>query len=126
MARGAVLLVEDDFLVQEVMQVTLEDAGYEVATAGGGAEALAVLQERSGDFGALVTDVNLGGAVDGWAVGQMARRLAPRIGVVYASGDSEHVWRTHGAPGSVMLPKPFEPHDLIAAVEKACAASQRD
>jgi CheY-like chemotaxis protein len=42
--KGAVLLIEDDFDVREALGQVLEDAGYAVASAATGAEALRVLR----------------------------------------------------------------------------------
>ena len=46
--RQRVLVVEDEFIVRTCLAETLEDAGYRVATAQHGAEALARIQEQPG------------------------------------------------------------------------------
>jgi DNA-binding response OmpR family regulator len=52
-----VLLVDDDPVTLRVVLVALENAGYEVTTAGHGAEALKIMGDRR--FDVLVTDLNM-------------------------------------------------------------------
>jgi putative two-component system response regulator len=87
--RGRVLVVDDDEGVLAVFQAVLEDAGYEVACAETGQEALDHL--GSGVFNLVVMDKNLPDT-SGIEVLQVARKLQPDIEAVvvtaYASTDS--------------------------------------
>ncbi len=67
-----VLLVDDDALVREVTAEGLRDAGWGVVAAGGGAEALALL-DGGAAFDALLTDLSMPG-MSGVAVIHEARR----------------------------------------------------
>jgi len=53
----SILIVDDEPKVLRITRLSLEKAGYEVATAGDGEEALAKLREKP--FDVLVTDVNM-------------------------------------------------------------------
>lgn len=114
-----VLLVDDDALVHEVIRLALEDGGFEVVSAATGAEAIALLDARHGTIHALVTDINLGKDVDGWAVARHARELQARLPVVYITGDSGYEWRSHGVPESIVIEKPFVAAQIVTAVAAA-------
>ena len=53
----SVMVVDDEPMTRRVVRLALENAGYEVATAGDGAEALKILRDRR--FDVLVTDLNM-------------------------------------------------------------------
>lgn len=58
------------------------------------------------NYRALVTDINLAGAVDGPEVARCARAIDPKSPILYMSGDSADKLPIHGVPGSVLLAKP--------------------
>ena len=60
-----VLVVEDEMLIRELACEDLADAGHQVASAGSGDEALAILQADP-SFGVLFTDIHMPGEIDGW------------------------------------------------------------
>jgi DNA-binding response OmpR family regulator len=109
------LLVEDEELVLVTVETALQDAGYAVRSARGGAEAMGLLDADAETFCALVTDVNLGD-VDGWQVARRARELKPTLPVVFVTGDSAHEWASQGVPHSVLVEKPFAPAQIVTAV----------
>jgi DNA-binding response OmpR family regulator len=111
-----VLLVEDERLIREMVESTLEEAGYAVMTSGDGKTALEALEQGADGFAALITDVNLGGATNGWAIATRARELSPAIPVIYVTGDSAHEWSAHGVPNSVLVAKPFVPTEIMVAL----------
>ena len=110
-----ILLVEDEALVLMTIEGALQEAGYEVLSAGSGREAVATLEERVDELAALVTDVRME-APDGWGVARRARELKPTLPVVYVTGDSAHDWASQGVPGSVLVEKPFAPAQIVTAV----------
>ena len=111
-----ILVVEDDQLIQSLVEETLGDGGFETAIAAFGEEALSLLQEHSGKYRALVTDINLQGKMDGWEVARHAREIEPDFPVVYMSGAAAADWTSKGVPNSIMLAKPFAPAQLLTAV----------
>ena len=114
-----VLLVDDDPLVHEVIRLALEDGGFDVLSAATGSEAIELLDARHVSIHALVTDINLGKDVDGWAVARHARELQARLPVVYITGDSGYEWRSHGVPESIVIEKPFVAAQIVTAVAAA-------
>ena len=111
-----ILVVEDDQLIQNLVEETLGDGGFETAIAASGEEALSLLQDHKGKYRALVTDINLTGKMDGWEVAQHAREVEPDFPIVYMSGAAAADWTSKGVPNSIMLAKPFAPAQLLTAV----------
>jgi two-component system cell cycle response regulator CpdR len=111
----SVLLADDEVLIRDLVEETLQEAGYHVTTAATGTEALAALEENAGFVG-LVTDINFGGPPVGWDVASRAREINPTIAVVYMTGDSGHEWSAHGVPQSTVVTKPFAPSQIAVAI----------
>jgi DNA-binding response OmpR family regulator len=111
-----ILIVEDDQSMQRLIEDVLSDGGFEPAITASGEEAVTLLQGKKGKYRALVTDVNLGGTMDGWEVARRAREIDPEFPVVYMTGASADQWAVQGVPNSIMLTKPFAPAQLLTAV----------
>jgi two-component system, OmpR family, response regulator len=111
-----VLLVEDDPLVRLPIEAGLEEAGFTPFIATSGSQAIAELDKGADRFKAVVTDIRLGGAPDGWEVARHARHAVSTIPVIYCSGDRASEWSEHGVPNSIMLEKPFAMAQLITAL----------
>lgn len=78
MATGAVVLVVDDEpLIRALTVDALEDDGFSVLEAATGDYALTVLRTRQ-DISAVVTDVEMPGQIDGFALASMAAGDAAR------------------------------------------------
>ena len=114
-----ILYVEDELLVRELGITALGDAGFGVTAVESPTEAMALLDERGADYKALVTDIDLASKTNGWSVARHARELFPAIPVIYVTGGSEFDWSAMGVPGSVILPKPYAPAQLVVAVATA-------
>ena len=87
MAAGNILVVDDDQNLLELLKMRLESAEYEVATAGGEAEALAAVKKQGPDLAIL--DLKLGDG-DGIAFTVTNQGEAPSMvnGVELAPGKS--------------------------------------
>ena len=111
-----VLVVEDEELLQNLVEETLSDGGFEPVIAASGEEAGTLIRGHKGRYRALVTDINLKGKMDGWEVARHAREVEPEFPVVYMSGAAAADWTSKGVPNSIMLAKPFAPAQLLTAV----------
>ena len=81
------LLVEDDAGVAELALGLLEDAGYEVKTAGNAADALKIL--RNGEQIDLVfSDIMMPGGMNGWELARIVRGEFPLF-ILLATGYAE-------------------------------------
>ena len=121
MAKHRVLLVEDETLVRELVAEVLSDAGYQVAEAGTGDEAAALI-EAPGGFDLVLTGIEMPGRLDGVAVARRARVMRPDVPVVFVSGRAEGRARTRrlGQP-CLFIPKPFRLSWVLAAVRRLVA-----
>jgi len=113
-----ILVIEDDYLIQSMIEEALLDGGFEAATAASGEEAVTLLQGNRGKYRALVTDINLSGRLCGWEVAKQARQMEPGFPVVYISGASAEHWTSQGVPDSILLTKPFATAQLLTAVSQ--------
>lgn len=110
-----ILVVEDEFLIQELIKDALVEAGYEPHCEDRGQRALKAL-DGSGTFAGLVTDVRLADDVSGWEVAHHARAANREIAVIYISGDSGGDYSVEGVPGSTFIQKPFAEDQIVTAI----------
>ncbi len=115
--RGSVLLVEDEESVRKFTRLTLEGNGYSVMDAPDGDTALRILDSLP-RVDLLVTDLTMPG-IDGRELASQVRALQPAVGVVVMSGYVPDSGWLDEVPGTVFLPKPFTPTDLLRATNKA-------
>ncbi|MGH7617180.1 MAG: response regulator [Gemmatimonadaceae bacterium] len=112
-----VLVVDDDPAICAAYDQILRSRGYEVATAGSRADALAQIDRLDGLVGVLIVDITLPDA-DGT---DLAREIIERIGsrpALYVSGWSEEFGNLSDAPGRwLVMQKPIPIPRLIAAVD---------
>jgi CheY-like chemotaxis protein len=111
-----IMVVEDDQTIQGLVEEALSDGGFEAAIAASGEEAVTLLRGNRNHYRALVTDINLLGAIDGWEVAKQAREINPAFPIVYMTGAAADEWASHGVPNSVLLTKPFAPAQLVTAL----------
>ena len=118
-----VLLVEDEFLISELVAESLAEQGFSVRTVSNGTDALRHLASAPVDV--LFTDINLAGGMDGTALARRAREILPDLPVVYASGRVNVLDLATSVPRSVFVTKPYDPDvvgRLLASTVKATAA----
>jgi CheY-like chemotaxis protein len=109
-----ILVVDDEPGIRDLAAQALELAGYDVITAGNGAEGLrAIDANRSIDL--LVTDITMPGDIDGWELARRAKTLRPGLHVIYTTGRPEALpGRSDRGP---LLPKPWRCRDLTRWVQ---------
>ena len=112
----AVLIVEDEYLLQGIIEEALSEAGFAADILSSADEALTRFQSGATDYKVLVTDVNLKGSLSGWDVARQIREQEPLFPVVYMTGGAAHQWASQGVPNSILLEKPFAPAQLVTAV----------
>jgi len=102
-----VLFVEDEFFIREWIAQSLSEQGFAVESVTNAADALCHISRAPIDV--LLTDINLPGEMDGAALARRARELRPDLAVIYASAHAALLKQETRVPGSVVLPKPYEP-----------------
>jgi DNA-binding NtrC family response regulator len=118
-----VFVVEDEYLIQNILEEALKEGGFNVALANSGEDAIAMLNKEGANYHALITDINLGGNVTGWDVARHAREINDKLPVIYMTGASAHDWASNGVPNSQLLPKPFAVAQVVIAVAQLINAS---
>ena len=109
--RSRVLLVEDEFLLCDMLSEVLAEHGFEVFAVANAHDAIQHLTCGS-PCDILLTDINLPGNIDGATLARLARELRPRLPVVYASGSYSKIEELDAVPGSVFVAKPYNPDKL--------------
>jgi two-component system, cell cycle sensor histidine kinase and response regulator CckA len=115
-AAAAVLVVDDEPMVLDLIARVLRGEGHRVSTAGSAAEAMALL-DAGARFDLLVTDVSMP-VTSGPELAAAITRRDPDVKVVFVSGYPMDV-----APDQAMsfLPKPVRPDDLLTTVRDLLA-----
>jgi CheY-like chemotaxis protein len=120
MSGKTVLIVEDDFLIRMTLAEALADEGFLVAEAGSGDEALAMLQDDD-SIDLLMTDIQLPGHLDGFALVRAARIRRPDLPVVFMTGRPEPQ-TSRANPRDVFIAKPYLPSEICAAARRLTEA----
>lgn len=114
-----VLIAEDEPNIVISLEFLLSEAGYEVATARDGTEALARAKALQPDL--VVLDVMLPG-VDGFEVCRRLRRdrelRGARILMLTARGRESEIARGIAAGADAYMTKPFSTKELMEAVTR--------
>ncbi len=118
MAR--ILVVEDDELITRLMSLVLMTDGHVVDTAVNGLDALSALESQS--FDAIILDLMMP-EMDGRTFFQEARTRGCKTPIIVSSafetGEAAHEL---GAEG--VLPKPFDPDDLLGVITQVLESSE--
>lgn len=116
-----VLVVDDEPDIREVIQFNLEAAGFRVATAGNGEDALAAVREEAPD--AMFLDVMMPG-IDGFHVLEAIKAASDEdlsgIPVFMVTGMAAPEHRLRGGIEGALryITKPFDPARLVAAIQE--------
>ena len=114
---GAILVVDDDPDMREMVYDMLKDRGHQVTTAASGDEALRRLSE--GEYGAVLTDLRMKG-MQGTELLTEVKRLYPDVGVIlitaFGSVETAVEAMKHGA--SDYVTKPVKKDELVRVVER--------
>jgi len=116
-----ILVVEDDRTTQHLVAAILKGGGYEVSTAGDGAEALQKL--RAHPFDLVLTDIWMPG-LNGLDLLSQLRELpaAPRAIVLTSDTTPETLLHALRQQAYQFLTKPVQAKELLDLVESALAA----
>jgi DNA-binding response OmpR family regulator len=113
-----ILIVEDELLVRMFAVDALEEAGFEVAQAGDGAEALRALTAAQPAFTAVIIDLGLPDRSGEQLAGEI-RAMHASMPIVIASGRSERELRDRfaGDRHIAILVKPYTSTLLLDSLE---------
>lgn len=114
----SVLIIDDEPDIREVTAITLEDAGYVVATAADGEAGLARCESHSPQI--VITDIRMPG-MDGLQVLETVKQRHTDIEVIVATafGEMETAIRALQLDASDFITKPIHTDALMVALERA-------
>ena len=114
------LVVEDEVFTRLCIVDYLKCCGFAVLQAHDADEAIEQLQDH-GSIGAMFSDIQMAGSMDGAALAQWSRRERPDVKVLLTSGRS--------LPPTVrdwpMLAKPYNPSDVARELRRLIASTRR-
>jgi CheY-like chemotaxis protein len=113
-----VLVVEDEGLVRLMAVDMLEDAGFAVIEASSADEAWTVLEDRGGDVGALFTDIEMPGSMNGFALASRVAERWPHIRLVMTSGRCRPA-KCDVPDHGKFVPKPYFADQVLDAFNQA-------
>lgn len=123
MASLEIVLGEEHGMLRPMLAEALRACGHSVHEASDGALALRLAADRATAPGLLVLEVQLP-HVDGFRVHARAEeRYGRRVPVVFTSADPTVVLPAGAGPHVTLLVKPFEVHELLAAVARVVRAA---
>ena len=111
------LLVEDDPALRRYLEVVLERAGYEVASAGDGLEAMKVLVGAHVDV--IITDALMPN-LDGYELCRFVRnsRHLAHLPIILLSALDPKNTTDESEQVDAFLAKPVSPEDLISSIHR--------
>ena len=117
MATKRILVVDDEASIRDLCMRVLTRAGFQVATASTGEDAVSRLQDESVDL--VISDIRMPG-MSGLEVLEAAKALYPSIHVVLITGfgTPQTLERARQSGADRVLTKPFNPTELLAAVRE--------
>lgn len=122
--KSAVLVIDDEHVIRELLREILVELGHGVIAAETGAEGLELLEQV--DFGLVFLDLKMPG-MDGAEVFRRIRQIKPELPVIIITGypDSELMARALAQGPFGMMNKPFGEADVYTAVNNFLHITQR-
>lgn len=128
---ASILIIDDDEAVRRTAQIILETNGFTVVAVADGKMGMGAVKEQSFDL--VIVDLFMPG-MDGLETTKAIHKADPRVPIITASGfmfrgscpempNFEAMAIEAGAISAVY--KPFQPKELIQAVEKVLGATRR-
>jgi CheY-like chemotaxis protein len=116
---GPILLVEDDPAIRRMMQLALEDEGYEVVSVSDGVDALGAIARRPP--GLILLDLRMP-RMNGWEFAEAYRASpAPHAPIVALTAGRDLAGKAEEVGATAHLGKPFDIAQLIDLVRELMA-----
>jgi two-component system, response regulator PdtaR len=119
-AQASVLVVEDEPLVRDYLSDILGQSGFSVIAAANAEQALELVE--AADVCAVVSDVAMPGAINGFELARRIRSDSPRTGVILVSGVLEPAGY-HLPRGVRFVSKPVKASTLLRLVREVADPS---
>ena len=117
MSLGAILIVEDELVLREIIVEWLQDEGYEALPAQDGAEALRIAGERPVDL--ILTDMRMP-VMDGLTFLRRVREILYRVtpAILISGFSGKDLRDAYDAGVQIVLGKPFTDLQMLSAVKQ--------
>jgi DNA-binding response OmpR family regulator len=112
MATYTVLIVEDDWVLRQNLVDELSTEGWTILDVESGEAALKLL-DSGATVDLLITDVRLGGRLDGWDVAEAVRKTDESVSVIYLSANP--ILESRKVARATFLSKPYPAAKLLRA-----------
>jgi len=125
--KETVLVVEDEFVLRELLRELLSIHGYRVLEAADGLEALDVWEANRENVDLLLTDISMPRGLSGHDLAEKLRKEDPRLPVVFSSGYTREMLESNGdaSQGAFYLSKPYNPSQLAQVVRLALDSARK-
>jgi PAS domain S-box-containing protein len=124
-----ILVVDDEVVIREVVQKTLQAHGYRVITAGDGTEAIAQFSQHQGEIKAVLTDIMMP-FMDGVTLSRTLKKIDPNIQIIATSGMGSAKGRQdktaalHSLQINTFLNKPYSANEILTAIGDLLSAAR--
>lgn len=125
MAKGPILIVEDEAIMREALSEWLKDDGYHVEAAEDGEKALKLIEGKK--YSLVILDLKMPG-VDGLTVLKEAKAKFPKINVVMITAypTVQTAVESMKIGAAEYLTKPFTPEELENVIERILGPSIKE
>ncbi len=122
-AGARILLVDDNASLRALTEMQLSEEGYEVVSAAGGAEALALIERDAKRFDVIVTDFAMP-LISGLEVIRLARNMRSSWPAVIITGHADSGAIADRPADVPIVNKPYSTEDLVGAISLSLRNAQ--
>jgi two-component system, NtrC family, response regulator HydG len=116
--RTAILVVDDELGIREMLAFALAAEDLEVVTVESGLLAIEVVQQRA--FSVIITDLKMPG-MDGVATAEALRRIDPTLAIIVATAYGSEAETSSLDETYDFIQKPFDLGELRQLIDRAIA-----
>ncbi len=118
-----ILVVEDEYLVRELICDTLRNLGYKVLEAANGEQALKVFEQHANEIDLVLTDLIMPG-MNGKKLADRLKREKPDVRLLFMTGYDDNAISKQGmvAEDIDYISKPFSPAKLAKKLDEVFAS----
>ena len=118
-----ILVVEDDVLIRMILVEELTEAGFDVAEAADGDEAVGILDKADPFPAIVVTDVHMPGSRSGIEVAAFVRDRRPDVPVIFTTGRPDALLGLGVLDGrQSLIRKPYVPGEIVSRIRELTLA----
>ena len=126
--RETILVVDDEDMIRQLAVRMLTEGGYIALEARSVVEAKQRIEEHSGEFDLVMTDLVMPGKIQGFELARQICDMRPKIPVIFMSGYADDNNTPDKMPRSfasrsIHLTKPVRRNELLSMIENALQGS---